>query len=810
MPQKVIKFKGINRVINEFQTSGECEELINLRPDVYGGHKVIRQKKVLEANVDYDSIYEHTYGEVYNRLAITDGVITWIKDNGDKIEISSDFHGNKVSLSSAGNVLVIYCEDEKRQAVYKFEDNEYKPYNVFFNQITDAEIWYEYNPSNPVSNAVSIEGLDANSFNETINKAASGFYAKYPNGLCGASVVGCTYELEDGTEMWSTAFIVANISRYNGYKKPHLDTSGKVIVVTGSSKTYLTLTFKNPDSVGVKRINVYASRPVFPYSHEQTSNNTFTEKTSTLEEMSLAGQIMYYQGSIAPDRQVASLLLNFGSTQAGEKLMDVTSGCIERIGDSVSYNNRFHFYRSEVNHILQVPTTSDSKNGRAETSHWAVHVQYNGEWKLIDKVSQFSENGIQDFIYPMLGVKRLAFIKGEYTDGDFYTDYSQMFFVNLKDSSAYNYSYAFDVTPQLEDGEAFKTALIKEGAKKWGDSFDTKALHKKETNVINVSSPYNPFSFPVKYSYGFGGEILDVATSYLPISSTQVGQYPLSVFTSNGIFALEQGDGSTLYSNITPLQPIVIRGKATTSPHGTFFISSDNLYLLAGRDAAKASYALEGDLELGIRENDAYKKLYCKNNSTLYNFEPLLSKVDFENFISSATLTYDQLQNELYISNADYPYSYVLNLGTKEYHKVARRYLNPQNGARYAIEVSGNTRNVVDLHTEEKGEQNIFLQSRPMPLDAAFTHIHRLIMFADAKLEKDQNLCISVFASDNLYDWKCIISSQKHDTVLRQIRTNRAAKSYRDYVIIISGTVHTDTDLSDLIADYTVVARRLG
>jgi hypothetical protein len=83
-------------------------------------------------------------------------------------------------------------------------------------------------------------------------------------------------------------------------------------------------------------------------------------------------------------------------------------------------------------------------------------------------------------------------------------------------------------------------------------------------------------------------------------------------------------------------------------------------------------------------------------------------------------------------------------------------------------------------------------------------------MFVDAKLEEGQNLCLSVFGSDNLYDWKCIISSQKQNTVLRQITTNRAAKSYKDYVILINGTVSTDTDLSEIIADYTVVSRRLG
>jgi hypothetical protein len=155
-------------------------------------------------------------------------------------------------------------------------------------------------------------------------------------------------------------------------------------------------------------------------------------------------------------------------------------------------------------------------------------------------------------------------------------------------------------------------------------------------------------------------------------------------------------------------------------------------------------------------------------------------------------------------------YSYVLNLDTKAYHKVGKKYVSVQNGARYILEQTGNVKNIVDMHTEEKGVQPILLQSRPLSLEAFHTHIQRLILMADAKLTDNQNLSISVFGSDNLYDWKCIISAQKHNTVLRQIRTNKAPKSYRDYIIIISGTVDTDTDISDLIADYSVVTRRLG
>jgi hypothetical protein len=106
--------------------------------------------------------------------------------------------------------------------------------------------------------------------------------------------------------------------------------------------------------------------------------------------------------------------------------------------------------------------------------------------------------------------------------------------------------------------------------------------------------------------------------------------------------------------------------------------------------------------------------------------------------------------------------------------------------------------------------QPILLQSRPMSLEAFYTHIQRLIMLVDADLQSERHLFLSVFASDNLNDWKCIISAQKTGVSLRHIRTNKAAKSYKDYIILITGRVSTDTDISDIIADYTIVNRRLG
>lgn len=833
MPQKVLKFTGINRKVNEFQNTGACEELINLRPDIDGACRVVKDNVVYIEDAQYDLFIEHSWGNHSNHIAIDGGVVKWVNTpSGAARRITDTFQGKKITVSTAGNILVVYCESQKQQEVFRFKDDEYKTFEISVGPKISAEIAYAYGVA---TNSAAAEDTSAGAYNEAMQKVASGFNQKYPNGLCGAAVVGCTYELKDGSEVWSTSFIVANSEYASITTPPQIHSDTQKVSVSGAKKVYLDLRIEGDVPDEVERINVYATRAVFPYVIENdanVSNSALIEKR-TLEQMNLAGQLMYYQGSVSTSEKSAKVLLNFGLTQSGEKVMDVTAGCIERVGETVSYNNRFHYFKSDVNHIIQAPSASrDSKifvisyadgteeffeNDREqdgdtlELSYWIAYVKLKDQWKLINKVYSFPENKVGDFIYPMSGVEKMAFVKATMGDNGITVPYQSGFFVDMKDSTAYNYSYAFGVKAEpvyLEDD------IVSEwhnAVQWWGYPTDSKVLWEEETNEINVSAQFNPFVFPVNNSYSVGGEIKDISTSYLPISSTQIGQFPITIFTTNGIFALEQGSGAVLYGSVIPLQPHIIEGKALATPHGTFFISSSSLYVISGREAVDVSYALDGEIESGIRMRESYKDLCLNENGDLYNFTEMLSNEGFTEYIADALLSYDQLNNEVIISNPNKKYSYVFNIDTKKYHKVSKTFRQAHSNSRYAIEDNDGIKSVVDMFFNVRsGQQNILLQSRPFALEAFFTHIQRLILFVDAKLNAGQNLCFSVFASDNLSDWKCIISAQKKDTVLRQIRTNKAAKSYRDYVILINGTVGTDTDLAEIIADYTVVSRRLG
>lgn len=813
MPQKVLKFTGINRNVSEFNGVGACEELINIRPTA-SGLKIVKDKNMLATNVNrYKFLVEHQFGATQNFIAATDSDVKWVSLSGE--EKMTLLTGIAEEITTAGNVVLIKCSDGS-QPVFKFENGTYKEFNMTIPAISLSVELNDFSASVKYESATVTKTLGE--AKELLANGFSKFYNEYPHGLAGPIVIGCTFELEDGNELWSSGFAIIDPTKdsrcTSSGGSSSVTNTGLSVTVYGAKEAKLSFDIDNYSSVsGVKNIKFYSSIPLCPYDMEETPSGDIYPKKLTNTEINLAGQNMYLQKEIT-FRKADNFILNTSYETASNELMPVTSGTIYRKGSTVSYNNRFHFYDSKTFHTIQKPSFGVHSNRQLpEESNYVdirkaklyVEIDNGQETLYVASPSTFDVQmaATMDFVYPIGGIKK-GYLKT--SDDNFVTN--TWFSIPFSDSDAYNYSCALDYVLSSPCDPPVLNNII--------EAHGQSIMLKEEPNAINVSAPFNPYVFQVNYSYGVGGKVLDLATSYLPISSTQIGQYPLTIFTTNGIYAMEQGSGQVLYGNTIPLQPHVIEGHATSTPYGTFFISSKDLYLLSGREAVNVSSILHGEREMNLREIDSWRALCLneKGSEMLYDYRYALSDDDegFDVIISWSRLVYDQLNNELYICS-DYnnlKYSYVFNINTKTYHKVSKKYIAAQSNSRYVIEIDGDTRRVVDLHNERSTSQPILIQSRPFSLEAFYSHIQRMIMMVDARLAGNQHVCLSVFGSDNLYDWKCIISSQKKDAVLRQIRTNKAPKSYKDYVILVTGMVNSDTDISDIIADYTIVNRRLG
>lgn len=188
-------------------------------------------------------------------------------------------------------------------------------------------------------------------------------------------------------------------------------------------------------------------------------------------------------------------------------------------------------------------------------------------------------------------------------------------------------------------------------------------------NLI-VSEVMNPYYFPPEHSYLMPGEIINLAVNTEQISASQVGQFPLYVFTTEGIYALQVGDGKVLYSNVIPISAeVAVEGsEVLQTKYGMIFVTDGGLKLISGQEIVDFSDPVNGAVDMNVRNSQRY--IYYNNTPGFYNILPYLSAVPFSEYSRKAVMGYDIVQNEVIISNPRYNYSYVFNLKTNTWHKI--------------------------------------------------------------------------------------------------------------------------------------------
>lgn len=156
------------------------------------------------------------------------------------------------------------------------------------------------------------------------------------------------------------------------------------------------------------------------------------------------------------------------------------------------------------------------------------------------------------------------------------------------------------------------------------------------TSVVN-----NPFVFQASGDNTVGtGSILGIAANTEPISQGQFGQYPLIVFTTEGIYGLSV-NSEGLYSASYPISREVCNNPASITPTGNvvYFTSDKGLMAVSGGTVRCVSPQLSGSYP------------------TYYD-----DMVSFLTFVRNAVLAYDYRDSLLFIYNVSYDYAYVYNL----------------------------------------------------------------------------------------------------------------------------------------------------
>jgi hypothetical protein len=201
-----------------------------------------------------------------------------------------------------------------------------------------------------------------------------------------------------------------------------------------------------------------------------------------------------------------------------------------------------------------------------------------------------------------------------------------------------------------------------------GEPYTGPAVTLSESNKIKVSALNNPLLFPNINTYQAGtGTILAMATNAMNVSDWNYGQYPLYIFTTQGIWTLNVGSGEAVYSTITaPTYTEAPSSSAICStPFGVAFTTQRGLMIINGQSVEFISPQLEqdySDIKMQFPESQ------CKDVIHLFNDK------SFRNYLKGIeNIIYNPYESELIISDKESEYNYVLNLPEKSFYKSTER-----------------------------------------------------------------------------------------------------------------------------------------
>lgn len=218
--------------------------------------------------------------------------------------------------------------------------------------------------------------------------------------------------------------------------------------------------------------------------------------------------------------------------------------------------------------------------------------------------------------------------------------------VKLKEHPMLNGAYYFGDLPTKDtfaaDSSIQSAPILTDST----ESFDSQIF----TSVVN-----NPFVFEASGDNTVGtGKIVGIAANTEAVSQGQFGQYPLLVFTTEGIYGMAV-NSEGLYSAIYPISREVCYEDSPIVPTDKliFFTSPKGLMVTSGGEAVCVSQQMMGKSSPLLRDA----------------FDSDGNELDFKTFIKGCKIAYDYKNNRLFMFKdvADGMYHYVYNLENKTF-----------------------------------------------------------------------------------------------------------------------------------------------
>ena len=261
-------------------------------------------------------------------------------------------------------------------------------------------------------------------------------------------------------------------------------------------------------------------------------------------------------------------------------------------------------------------------------------------------------------------------------------------------------------------------------------------------NMIMMSEVNNPFTFVASGYYTVGtGDIVGMSTLTQALSQGQFGQYPLIVFTTEGIWAMSVAD-TGYFSAAHPMSREACNNpKSITQTDGAiFFSSAKGLMMIVGSTVKCVSEQMAG-----------------KTDALAAALSPTSALGNFSEFLKNCFIAYDYRDSLLWIFNGSSTSCYVYSIksGTFAKYSFTNAITNIvnyypdfllQDTSHKVYTLTG--RYDINSAEEQANSYSATMLTRPMKLENGLA-LKKLIQMVHIK-DMEGTLTIRLFASNTL------------------------------------------------------------
>jgi hypothetical protein len=317
-----------------------------------------------------------------------------------------------------------------------------------------------------------------------------------------------------------------------------------------------------------------------------------------------------------------------------------------------------------------------------------------------------------------------------------------------------------------------------------------------DKNRVQVSRINNPWLYPSKYSYRIGmhsNKVIQIATMSDPMSQGQYGEFPLKVFTEQGIFDLKQGNGEILYLSINRFNLDALTSKENLLELGgaIAYATETGVFIMSGNQKEEISVEVEGK----VSDFTSDWRMPLIDIEEMEKMSDFFSDVTFKSYLQGAHLAFDNNEKEIYFINPIKPYSYVYQTSYNTWYKIGASYKTIIRLADNNFEAISEEGLVYKLSQEDENNSvACALLTRPMLLgDTELKKIERMVGRV-LNYNDSGPMAVNIFASlDGInFEWLAGVSKAGGKFYIDDIIIKRTHTSAR-YFIISFGAVASET-----------------